>query len=128
VAIDSVIRFAPAVFDATAPDIASPVNAALGEKFGALMRHRSMVSPEHANSHLSSTVSKAVGAQDAQFQRTVADLDKLTNDMPELSLHEMTNRSIQMMFEMTSMQINMQVKMSLAESSKSSVQTLMKNQ
>ncbi|QTD94210.1 type III secretion protein HrpB2 [Burkholderia anthina] len=127
--IDPVSQLAPAALDATAaPTAASADHAQLGDKFKALMARAPMAPPEHANSHLSSTVSKAVEAQDAQFQRMIADIGKLSDDIPGLSTTEMTNRTIHMMFEMTSMQMNMQVKMSLAESSKSSVQTLMKNQ
>jgi type III secretion inner rod protein HrpB2 len=129
-AIDPVGPLAPAALDATAAaaPAASADTARLGDKFGALMAHAPMAPPEQANSHLSSTVAKAVEAQDAQFQHAIADIGKLSADIPGLSMTEMTDRTIQMMFEMTSMQMNMQVKMSLAESSKSSVQTLMKNQ
>ncbi|WP_323123320.1 type III secretion protein HrpB2 [Burkholderia alba] len=127
--IDPVNQFAPAALDiAAAPATASPEITQLGDKFSALMAHAPMASPEHANSHVSSVVSKAVEAQDAQFQRTIADIGKLSAEVPGMSMAEMSDRTIQMMYEMTSMQMNMQVKMSLAESSKSSVQTLMKNQ
>ncbi|WP_158062109.1 type III secretion protein HrpB2 [Burkholderia catarinensis] len=129
-AIDPVSQLAPAALDATAatPAATSPATPGLGDKFKALMERAPMAPPEHANSHLSSAVSKAVEAQDVQFRKTIEDVGKLSADMPGLSMTEMTGRTIQMMYEMTSMQMNMQVKMSLAESSKSSVQTLMKNQ
>ncbi|MGS0891223.1 type III secretion protein HrpB2 [Burkholderia stagnalis] len=129
--IDPVTQLAPSVLDATAaasPAAASPDAARLGDKFSALMANAPMAPPEQAGSHLSSTVAKAVEAQDAQFQHAIQDIGKLTADLPGMSMTEMTNRTIQMMYEMSSMQMNMQVKMSLAESSKSSVQTLMKNQ
>ncbi|KKL33584.1 hypothetical protein WR30_23735 [Burkholderia contaminans FFH2055] len=128
--IDPVSQLAPAALDATAatPAAASPATTELGDKFTALMARAPMAPPEHAGSHLSSSVSKAIEAQDVQFRHTIEDVGKLTADLPGMSMTEMTQRTIQMMYEMTSMQMNMQVKMSLAESSKSSVQTLMKNQ
>ncbi|NTZ07513.1 type III secretion protein HrpB2 [Burkholderia metallica] len=128
--IDPVSQLAPAALDATAaaPAAASPATTELGDKFRTLMARAPMAPPEHAGSHLSSSVSKAIEAQDVQFRHTIEDVGKLTADLPGMSMTEMTQRTIQMMYEMTSMQMNMQVKMSLAESSKSSVQTLMKNQ
>ncbi|RQS36245.1 type III secretion protein HrpB2 [Burkholderia sp. Bp8992] len=128
--IDPVSQLAPAALDATAatPATAAPATTELGDKFTALMARAPMAPPEHAGSHLSSSVSKAIEAQDVQFRHTIEDVGKLTADLPGMSMTEMTHRTIQMMYEMTSMQMNMQVKMSLAESSKSSVQTLMKNQ
>ncbi|MCA8257243.1 type III secretion protein HrpB2 [Burkholderia sp. AU31624] len=128
--IDPVSQLAPAALDATAatPAAAPPATTELGDKFTALMARAPMAPPEHAGSHLSSSVSKAIEAQDVQFRHTIEDVGKLTADLPGMSMTEMTQRTIQMMYEMTSMQMNMQVKMSLAESSKSSVQTLMKNQ
>ncbi|WP_175891552.1 type III secretion protein HrpB2 [Burkholderia cepacia] len=128
--IDLVSRLAPVALDAATatPAAVSPAPAKLGDKFKALMERASMAPPEYANSHLSSAVSKAIEAQDAQFRQTIEDASKLSTDMPGLSTAEMTQRTIQMVYEMTNVQMNMQVKMSLAESSKSSVQTLMKNQ
>lgn len=128
--IDPVSQLAPAALDATAatPVAVSPATTGLGDKFTALMARAPMAPPEHAGSHLSSSVSKAIEAQDVQFRHTIEDVGKLTADLPGMSMTEMTQRTIRMMYEMTSMQMNMQVKMSLAESSKSSVQTLMKNQ
>ncbi|MBN3834755.1 type III secretion protein HrpB2 [Burkholderia sp. Ac-20344] len=131
--IDPVSQLAPAALDATTATAATPAAAApatteLGDKFTALMARAPMAPPEQAGSHLSSSVSKAIEAQDVQFRHTIEDVGKLTADLPGMSMTEMTQRTIQMMYEMTSMQMNMQVKMSLAESSKSSVQTLMKNQ
>ncbi|MBR8218594.1 type III secretion protein HrpB2 [Burkholderia vietnamiensis] len=128
--IDPVSQLAPAALDAMAatPAAASPATTELGDKFRTLMARAPMAPPEHAGSHLSSSVSKAIEAQDVQFRRTIEDVARLTGDLPGMSMTEMTQRTIQMMYEMTSMQMNMQVKMSLAESSKSSVQTLMKNQ
>ncbi|MGU7810734.1 type III secretion protein HrpB2 [Burkholderia sp. AW49-1] len=128
--IDPVSQLAPAALDATEATsaAASPATTELGDKFTALMARAPMAPPEHAGSHLSSSVSKAIEAQDVQFRHTIEDVGKLTADLPGMSMTEMTQRTIQMMYEMTSMQMNMQVKMSLAESSKSSVQTLMKNQ
>ncbi|MCA8023426.1 type III secretion protein HrpB2 [Burkholderia metallica] len=130
--IDPISQFAPATLDATAATFTAaappPATVELGDKFRTLMERAPMMPPEQASSHLSTTVSKAVEAQDAQFQQTLVDIGKLSADVPELSMTELTDRTTQMMFEMTNMQMNMQVKMSLAESSKSSVQTLMKNQ
>lgn len=128
--IDPVSQLAPAALDATAatPASAAPTTTELGDKFSSLMARAPMAPPEHAGSHLSSSVSKAIEAQDVQFRHTIEDVGRLTADLPGMSMTEMTQRTIQMMYEMTSMQMNMQVKMSLAESSKSSVQTLMKNQ
>ncbi|HIC7208891.1 type III secretion protein HrpB2 [Burkholderia stabilis] len=100
----------------------------LGDKFRMLMERASMAPPEHDHTGASSPVAKALAAEDAQFMKVIDDVQRLPAEMPGMSLTEMTDRSVQMMFELTSTQMNMQVKMSLVESSKSSVETLMKNQ
>ncbi|VWC38170.1 type III secretion protein HrpB2 [Burkholderia lata] len=100
----------------------------LGDKFRMLMERASMTPPSHDTAGQPSPVANAIAAQDAQFMKTIEDVQRLPEEMPGMSLTEMTDRSVQMMFELANMQMNMQVKMSLVESSKSSVQTLMKNQ
>ncbi|WP_196493066.1 hypothetical protein [Burkholderia territorii] len=125
--IDPVSQFLPAALDATVVPTAVSPTAQSGDKFRTLMEHAVMAPPEDANGHLS-RISKVVEAQDEQFQRTLADLGRLSGDVPGLSLTQITDRAIQTMFEVTSMEMNMQVKISLAESSKSAVETLMKNQ
>lgn len=126
--IDPVSQHVPVALQAAVPATSSPAHPDLGDKFTSLMARAPMAPPDRADTQMSSVVSKAVEAQDAQFQQDISDLSKLSDDMPQMSMAEITDHSIKMMFEMANMQMNMQVKMSLAESSKSSVQTLMKNQ
>ncbi|OXJ06586.1 hypothetical protein [Burkholderia sp. AU6039] len=100
----------------------------LRDKFRMLMERASMAPPLHDYAGQPSPVANAIAAQDAEFMKAMADVQRLPEEIPGMSLTELTDRSVQMMFELASMQMNMQVKMSLVESSKSSVQTLMKNQ
>ena len=98
----------------------------LGDKFKAMMEKPSMAPPSE-DGH-PGTLATMVIQQDARLQKMVTDTQAISNALPYMSIQEVTNVSIQYQTEVTMMMADLEVKMGVVESSKSSVETLMKNQ
>jgi type III secretion inner rod protein HrpB2 len=106
----------------------SQTSGELGAKFQALMDKPNMAAPSGSANGDMSVAARLVEAQDAQLQKTVADMNDFVQRAPSLSVAEMSAGSMKLMMELSSAQLNLQGKMGVVESSKSAVETLMKNQ
>ncbi|MBI0330741.1 type III secretion protein HrpB2 [Burkholderia plantarii] len=109
------------------PEAASGSPSA-ADKFKALMEKPSMAPPHAEQSHSLEVASKLVAAQDAELQRSVTDAAEFMQRAPEMSLNEMNAGSIRLTYELASTQLDMEAKMGVVNASKSSIETLMKNQ
>ncbi|CAB3764334.1 type III secretion protein HrpB2 [Paraburkholderia humisilvae] len=106
----------------------SGTSTELADKFQAMMdKSPTAASVEPAGDGMQ-TVSKALAVQDAELQKTVTDMQDFIQAAPTLSLGEISAGTMKMMMELSSAQLNLQGKMGVVESSKSAVETLMKNQ
>ncbi|MFP6560942.1 type III secretion protein HrpB2 [Paraburkholderia sp. B3] len=101
----------------------------LADKFQSLMQNAQLEPPAApAQSHGAETASQLLKEQDAQLDRVSSDVDAYEKAAPEMSLQEMSAAGTQLIMEMSTAQINLQAKMGVVESSKTSIETLMRNQ
>jgi type III secretion inner rod protein HrpB2 len=113
---------------------ASPAQTStqLADKFQAMMQRAPMVPPAQetvtAGGDGTAIALKLVAAQDAELQHAVSDTINLMNAAPYMSMNQMNAESIRMSLELASMQLDMGAKMGVVNSSKSAIETLMKNQ
>jgi type III secretion inner rod protein HrpB2 len=121
-------QIAAALEKSAAQSAADPSMQQLGDKFKSLMQHPRMESPSHGQNDGTNVVSKLVASQDAELQRSVDDVVKLSDRAEGMSMQEMTAATMKVTLELASTQLDMEAKMSVVDSSKSSLETLMKNQ
>ncbi len=74
------------------------------------------------------TVSRLAAAQDTEIQNSVNDIADVERRAPMLSLSEVNVETIRLTYEIASTQLDMEAKMSVVNSSKTAIETLMKNQ
>lgn len=112
---------------AVKPGASEAATQQLGEKFKAMMDKPRMAPPSQDGGGMGTLASMAV-QQDAKLQRMVTDAMAISDALPYMSMQQATAASIRFQTEITSMNADMEVKMGVVESSKSAVETLMKNQ
>ncbi|MBP0633729.1 type III secretion protein HrpB2 [Cupriavidus sp. AcVe19-1a] len=99
-----------------------------GDRFKVLMQNPRMSPPHHGGDMRTNVIAKMAAAQDAEIQKSVNDVLALSGQADRMSVQEMTAAAMKAALELASTQLDMEAKMSLVKSSKSSVETLMKNQ
>lgn len=99
----------------------------LGDKFKSMMDQPPMAAPSR-NNEGTGLVSAMAAQQDAQLQQSVNDTVSMMQDAPFMSMQEMTAATMRVTLEIASTQLDMEAKMGIVNSSKSAVETLMKNQ
>lgn len=104
------------------------VSAQLASKFQSMMEKPSMASPAQPSQDGTAVAQKLVASQDAELQQTVNDALSLAQQAPTLSMNEMSAGTIRMTLELASTQLDLEAKMGVVDSSKSAIETLMKNQ
>ncbi|KVU59678.1 hypothetical protein WK68_20400 [Burkholderia ubonensis] len=100
----------------------------LAESFEALMKQPDMVAPVAEQFDASHAAAQMIREQNAQFVNVNRNMMETLADAPTLDLKEMHVRSMQMQVELANMQLDMAAKMGVVSSSKSAIETLMKNQ
>ncbi len=111
----------------TAQPATDPSTQQLGDKFKSMMQSPRMEAP-HDKSGDMNVVSKLAAAQDAELQQSVNDALSLTQNAAGMSMQEMTAAGTKVVLEIAGTQLDMQAKMGVMNSSRSSLDTLMKNQ
>jgi type III secretion inner rod protein HrpB2 len=106
---------------------ASASDQGLGVQFETLM-HRASAPPTVSNEENSQTISKLVIAQDDELQRAVSDVLSITDAASGMSMQELQAASMQMQLELAGMQMDMQSKMAVVDSTKSAIETLMRQE
>ncbi|MFM0170857.1 type III secretion protein HrpB2 [Paraburkholderia sediminicola] len=98
-----------------------------GERFKALMQNPRMEAPADRAGD-TGMVGKLAAAQDAELQQAVSDVTTFSDQTSNMSIGELTSGAIKVSLELAQTQLDMEAKMGVVNSSKSSVETLMKNQ
>ncbi|AOK29088.1 MULTISPECIES: hypothetical protein [Burkholderia] len=111
-------------------DVQTPIDtpaAHLVERFRTLMQQAPMVAPEPTESN-GTIVLKLAKLHDGQLQQAVNHINQLSHSIPYLTTKEVIANSAYMMKEIATVQANMSVKIAVVHSSKSALDTLMRNQ
>ena len=111
---------------AAAPGAQAPTQ--LADKFQSLMQKSPMSAPATPQQDGTAVASKLVASQDAELQHTVNDALQLAEQAPNMTMNEMSAGTIRMTLELASTQLDLEAKMGVVDSSKSAIETLMKNQ
>lgn len=111
---------------ATGP--AAQTSPELADKFQSLMQKGQMSAPATPQQDGTAVASKLVASQDAELQHTVNDALQLAQQAPTMTMNEMSAGTIRMTLELASTQLDLEAKMGVVDSSKSAIETLMKNQ
>lgn len=112
---------------AAKPGAADTATQQLGDKFKAMMDKPKMAAPSNDNGG-TSMIAAMAAQQDSQLQQSVNDTVTMMNRAPYMSMQEMTAATMRVTMEIASTQLDMEAKMGVVNSSKSAVETLMKNQ
>lgn len=112
---------------AVPPGAADAATQQLGDKFKAMMDQPRMAAPAQ-NNEGTGLVAAMAAQQDAQLQQSVNDTVSMMHNAPFMSMQEMTAATMRVTLEIASTQLDMEAKMGIVNSSKSAVETLMKNQ
>ncbi|MGF6971604.1 type III secretion inner rod protein HrpB2 [Paraburkholderia sp. JPY465] len=99
-----------------------------GDRFKALMRNMRMAPPDHRGDMSANVIAKMTASQDAEIQKSVNDVLALSSQASSMSVQEMTAASMKVALELASTQLDMEARMGVVKSSRSSIETLMKNQ
>lgn len=96
--------------------------------FEQMMQRGVLAPPALHGSHAGSLASQLVLSEDEALQTVSNDALYMLNNANQMSLNEIAAASMQMQIETTSLQVDMSMKISVVESSKGALETLMKNQ
>lgn len=103
--------------------------AQLADKFQSLMQRAQLAPPNVEGPHNGvETASKMLGEQDAELERVANDANAFESAAMNMSIGEISGAGMRLMVEMSTAQIDLQAKMGVVESSKTSIETLMRNQ
>lgn len=103
--------------------------AELADKFQTLMQQAQLAPPSDPNVDGMQTASRLLSEQETEYRVMSDDFKAFSSVSPEaMTLQETTMASMKLMSEMQTANLNLQAKMGVVQSSKSSVETLMKNQ
>ncbi|MFM0039064.1 hypothetical protein PQQ73_32705 [Paraburkholderia strydomiana] len=107
-----------------------PIHAAPHEvaSFEQMMQRGVLAPPQPHGSHAGSLASQLVLSEDEALQTVSNDALYMLNNANQMTLNEIAASSMQMQIETTSLQVDMSMKISVVESSKGALETLMKNQ
>jgi type III secretion inner rod protein HrpB2 len=101
------------------------------QKFQELMNAPTMVTPDNTQNPPQEgwkDVSKVIETQDARYQDVINQISNFSTQTDPSNPTETLRRSGQLSVEIAEMNFDQQTKMALVSSSKSSIETLMKNQ
>src|SRR6266702_2632632 len=96
--------------------------------FEQMMQRGVLAPPEPHGSRAGSLASQLVLSEDEALQTVSNDALYMLNNANQMTFNEIAASSMQMQIETTSLQVDMSMKISVVESSKGALETLMKNQ
>lgn len=111
---------------AMTPPVAVPPHEAAS--FAQMMQRGVLAPPAAQDSKAGSLASKLVLSEDEALQTVSNDALYMMSHANEMTFNEIAASSVQMQIETTSLQVDMSMKISVVESSKGALETLMKNQ
>ncbi|OUE37354.1 type III secretion protein HrpB2 [Burkholderia territorii] len=100
----------------------------LVDRFQSLMRDAQPVPPSVLHAHGPSAIDRVMGAQQAALEATFNHVDAFVSGAQSMSIAELSAHQMQLMSELTVATFNLNVGSGIAQSGKSAVQTLFKNQ
>ncbi|MFM0040894.1 type III secretion protein HrpB2 [Paraburkholderia sediminicola] len=108
--------------------VGQPVSPQLSSSFEAMMQNGVMGPATHGSDPAGTLVSEVVRGEDTALQSVSNDMLFMLQNSSSMSMQELTTASMAIQIESTSMQVDMQTKMAVVNSSKEALETLMKNQ
>ncbi len=108
-------------------DLSAPQSNSLGTKFSELMTRAPLAMPQHIESDGVGVVRQMAIHQAQSFDQAVSSMEAALQ-VDGKSMSELTQTSIRLMVQLTSLNCDIQLKTSLVDSSKQAAETLMKNQ
>ncbi|MCW7540284.1 hypothetical protein OOT46_20835 [Aquabacterium sp. A7-Y] len=106
----------------------SPGTQALSERFQHLMQQAPEAAAPVPASQGPTPVSQFIRAQEEVMRQTYADVRAFTAQAPGMDMHEMASRHIDLSYQLSMVQVQFNAGVYVAQSGKSGLQTLMKNQ
>lgn len=116
--------FERALQNVAGPEASARANA---ERFAEMVARGQPDMPP-STSDLGTIAEKLITAQDAEIRRSVNDALLFTQQAQTMTMNELSAASIHTSLQLAGMQLDMEAKMGVVDSCKSSVETLMKNQ
>lgn len=104
------------------------INDAAAQKFQALMDAPQLTPPSHAGGDEASVFTQMVATHDVAAKQAMAHITEFSQQAGNMDVKQVIAESAQAAMEMYQVQFDFQAKMSVVSSSKSSAETLMKNQ
>jgi type III secretion inner rod protein HrpB2 len=105
-----------------------PVSPQLAASFEAMMQNGVMTSAAPSSDPAGTMVSEVLRGEDTALQAVSNDMLFMLNNSNGMSMQELTSATMAIQIESTSMQVDLQTKMAVVNSSKEALETLMKNQ
>jgi type III secretion inner rod protein HrpB2 len=127
----SMLQMQAAVAQAQAPTagtVGQPVSPQQSSSFEAMMQNGVMGPAARSSDPTGTLVSEVVRGEDAALQSVSNDMLFMLDNSSSMSMQDLTAASLAIQIETTSMQVDMQTKMAVVNSSKAALETLMKNQ
>ena len=127
--IDSIKAFSPnSVMDAAATK--SPDLQSLSDKFSKAMgpEHAEAGATEHQASAEHSTMGEYIAAQEKAMRDTMEKMHDFSAKAPQMDMQEANAKHIELTYQMAMTQVQFNAGVQVAQSAKSGLQTLMKNQ
>jgi type III secretion inner rod protein HrpB2 len=100
----------------------------LASKFQSLMEKSPMAPPAQPATTGETVASKLAASQDSELQQVRNDFTSFSDQAPTMSMNEMMADTMRLELELSGTQLDLQAKMGVVDSSKSAVETLMKDQ
>jgi type III secretion inner rod protein HrpB2 len=108
--------------------VGQSVSPQLSSSFEAMMQNGVMGPATHGSDPTGTLISEVVRGEDTALQSVSNDMLFMLHNSSSMSMQELTSASMAIQIESTGMQVDMQTKMAVVNSSKSALETLMKNQ
>ncbi|MGF6666256.1 type III secretion inner rod protein HrpB2 [Paraburkholderia atlantica] len=100
----------------------------LASRFESMMQGAHLEAPVASTPSGMQTAAKVLATQDAELQRIPLDAQALVQAVPIMSMQQLSASATTLMLNMSTEQLDLQAKMGVVQSTKSAIETLMKNQ
>lgn len=126
--VQQALTHVPDAAGAAAPFMPVAVPPHEAASFEQMMQRGVSAAPEPHGSKAGSLATELILSEDAALQTVSNDALYMLHHADEMSFNQIAAASVQMQIETSSLQVDMSMKISVVESSKGALETLMKNQ
>ncbi|MEM5405598.1 type III secretion protein HrpB2 [Paraburkholderia unamae] len=102
--------------------------AELASRFESMMQGAHLEAPAANTPSGMQTAAKVLATQDAELQRIPVDAQAFVQAAPTMSMQQLSASATTLMLNMSTAQVDLQAKMGVVQSTRSAIETLMKNQ